>query len=706
MKKFLSLCTLLCLCLFANAVDYSDVTKGILPIGEEESVTGNSANNIYVYTYTPSESGTLTIVSSEYMSLYSDEAREISVEPISSDYSNSTNMNTEVFSVTAETTYYCTIMLGALDNGFSFTATFVAGEISSIFFLVDPTADVDGNVEVETIPAGYTVKIGVNTENYDASYYLYYNVGDLGMGYLNNATLSDDGKYYYYTWTCPEFDSDMILEEGETIDFKVKLTDGDNGSANNITTEMTLFTFVGTAESTVSSVTLLSSDPQYNTDENVTLSLGTDGNGVITLTFSAPVKVDVEKSYINEGTDNHVSIVSATAAGEIVENEYCTTWKITVDGTTLQTLENDGMMLCVYVTDQDGKLFDGDGYCSNTYYYTIDDSQVDTGNTGGDSDVKIVSIDPDPDDEEIWTSAEDTEIVMTFSGLVKIDEENTFIVDKSNIEEGDDAETTERTLTIKATGGDTTNDGYSSQWTITVSGDDIADFDGDYITLSVTVKDQSGDIVQDAEGNDYFWLSYKVGIDDGNYENFTFDPDNGSTVKSLSTIKITYLIYDENETLVGGGITNASSTNMIYVYDADNKIVACASKDDIDDGDWMSDDVNDMPAYEIQGSVTIKLKDADTDSEDCTISEDGTYTVVIPDGMFNIGYDENAVFSSQMTLTYTVDATTPSGISSINAAASEDTEVYNLSGQRIGTTVKGINIIKMSDGSVKKVLVK
>ena len=49
-----------------------------------------------------------------------------------------------------------------------------------------------------------------------------------------------------------------------------------------------------------------------------------------------------------------------------------------------------------------------------------------------------------------------------------------------------------------------------------------------------------------------------------------------------------------------------------------------------------------------------------------------------------------------------------SGIANIDMSSKDATEAarFNISGVKIGKTQKGIAIIKMSDGSVKKVLVK
>lgn len=78
------------------------------------------------------------------------------------------------------------------------------------------------------------------------------------------------------------------------------------------------------------------------------------------------------------------------------------------------------------------------------------------------------------------------------------------------------------------------------------------------------------------------------------------------------------------------------------------------------------------------------------------------YTVVIPAGIVkNAAGDLN----EQIVIKFNCDESTGVG----NVDASENVKVtarYNINGQKLNTAVKGINIEKMSDGTVRKVLVK
>lgn len=51
-------------------------------------------------------------------------------------------------------------------------------------------------------------------------------------------------------------------------------------------------------------------------------------------------------------------------------------------------------------------------------------------------------------------------------------------------------------------------------------------------------------------------------------------------------------------------------------------------------------------------------------------------------------------------------ATAPTGIGSVENATGNATEYYSVSGARLATPQKGINIVKYNDGTVKKVLMK
>ncbi len=101
---------------------------------------------------------------------------------------------------------------------------------------------------------------------------------------------------------------------------------------------------------------------------------------------------------------------------------------------------------------------------------------------------------------------------------------------------------------------------------------------------------------------------------------------------------------------------------------------------------------------------TLVLWGSDDDGFTCSFkAEKGNeYTVVIPAGIVkNAAGDLN----EQIVIKFNCDESTGVG----NVDASENVKVtarYNINGQKLNTAVKGINIEKMSDGTVRKVLVK
>ncbi|MCD8292098.1 MAG: hypothetical protein LUC91_11450 [Prevotella sp.] len=783
MRKLLTLCTLLCLCVFAN-VAKADVIE--VPLDGTE-VSYGTGTNCFSFTI-PSTDGTLTIVSGDLDYLYIDEACTEGV--VDGTYKSGYPASYIYSNLTPGTTYYGSFY--ALEAG-TISATYEAtgGDETQVeLTLLYPTADdgvVNGKLEAASLVDGETsIKVGVNV--YDENYVLnlVFGEGDnyLTMATLTSADFTSDGEGGYYTWTCGY---DYSLTTGS--EYPVVATLKSSQQNGTVLATATILTYVGTSESTVSNVTLVSSDPKAETDGE-TITVGEDG-GTITLTFSDYVKVDEVLSFINTYQEwgNNTAIESATAASDTDEDGCATIWTITVDATTLEALESDGMMLAVYVTDHNGKLYEGNGYCTLTYYYTIGEGNDDNGEStlitlvSPESEITSASIAADeevvvnsnvngymtlaiydvassdtiytgyfqdveqtsegyqytwscpidvtlykghsyafavtlseaqgadvlgsevlitytgtteeeenstvvlesvtPDENVAWAEAVDKEVVVTFSGLVKVEEA---FINGGQLYGS-------LSLDSKATGDDTTN-GYSSEWTITVDEVYLELFNGSSIQIFVTAVDQEGNTVLDNDGNDIV-ISYQVGIDDGNYDGYTFDPENGSTVSSLSAINVGYTLeYDEDENIIGGGIGLSYNGGSIQIYDATNNLRATITADDCEEN-WGSDDWSD-PAYYVCTSITISFDE---------ITDPGVYTVIIPAGFFVLGSEQFAQSSGQVTLKYTVNPTT--AINAISTAVSEGAEVYNLSGQRIGSAKNGaVNIIKFADGTVKKVLVK
>lgn len=85
-----------------------------------------------------------------------------------------------------------------------------------------------------------------------------------------------------------------------------------------------------------------------------------------------------------------------------------------------------------------------------------------------------------------------------------------------------------------------------------------------------------------------------------------------------------------------------------------------------------------------------------------------TPTGITPDGRYVVGFAADAEYNYK---TYVLDLKPEgAGIESatdVNGKADAvEVSRYNVGGQKVGDNVKGLNIVKMSDGTVKKCIVK
>lgn len=87
-----------------------------------------------------------------------------------------------------------------------------------------------------------------------------------------------------------------------------------------------------------------------------------------------------------------------------------------------------------------------------------------------------------------------------------------------------------------------------------------------------------------------------------------------------------------------------------------------------------------------------------------TVTERGTYTVVIPARAMTLGDMKDAKFSAPIELTYQVSGA--DGIGSISVDINEDTELYNLQGIRVTNPVAGQVYLVRNGNKFVKVLVK
>lgn len=76
-----------------------------------------------------------------------------------------------------------------------------------------------------------------------------------------------------------------------------------------------------------------------------------------------------------------------------------------------------------------------------------------------------------------------------------------------------------------------------------------------------------------------------------------------------------------------------------------------------------------------------------------------------PDGRYIAGFANDAMYNY---IGYVIDRGTSAGIDNVTTGSEEAVEVarYALDGTLLSAPAKGVNIVKMSDGTTKKVVVK
>ncbi len=157
-----------------------------------------------------------------------------------------------------------------------------------------------------------------------------------------------------------------------------------------------------------------------------------------------------------------------------------------------------------------------------------------------------------------------------------------------------------------------------------------------------------------------------------------FDPESNTTHKSLSGFTVTY-------TGEGGMSVTTMPNDGASVYlegDDSGEEYTYASYEEIYDDSGLCVSVEFTFAKEL--------------------TEDGTYDVVIPAELLYYGH--GGVNEEDITLVYIIG--TPTGINGISINGENVEGIYSVGGQKLNTTVKGVNIIRFSDGSVKKIYVK
>ncbi len=163
------------------------------------------------------------------------------------------------------------------------------------------------------------------------------------------------------------------------------------------------------------------------------------------------------------------------------------------------------------------------------------------------------------------------------------------------------------------------------------------------------------------EGNAEMTVNYTIEGAATPSEDFTFDPASGSTIESLSTIKVNY---------AGAGGFGCNWYDTAYLTNEVGEKVAVVDREEIWPESW-TDPISEM---------ILHLMDVTT-NEAVTITEAGTYTLTLPARYFALG--ENGNDSEEIVLTYIISSA--SGVADI-LAGENHYEVYNVAGVRILTT--------------------
>ncbi len=218
--------------------------------------------------------------------------------------------------------------------------------------------------------------------------------------------------------------------------------------------------------------------------------------------------------------------------------------------------------------------------------------------------------------------------------------------------------------------------------------DDVyEDYDSPFYNVpatSITVPKGATASYEDAGWDTYFDI---VESDKGVFEPVSTNPEDGATVSSDDWVDMSFdITFAEQVTIVENN------------PEASLRVGALVSGQTIEPDDaWYAttgDDKN-----------TLRVWAADYDMFTQTFKPEvgQSYYMVIPAGVV-----ENAAGEQNGQIVIMFTCSDESGIEGVDGGKADlkVTGIYNLDGQRIGTKQKGINIIRLEDGTTKKVLVK
>ncbi len=224
----------------------------------------------------------------------------------------------------------------------------------------------------------------------------------------------------------------------------------------------------------------------------------------------------------------------------------------------------------------------------------------------------------DPAEDSTLDITEENTIKVTFSGAAKI---TSAYIPMSG---------TQGEVTVAAT-GETTEAGCSTEWTLTISEDVMAQLDANsYFEIYVVAEDESGMSI----GAEFFTIGYYTSSkSDASYETWTFSPADGDALESISEISIQT-----------GGPISWNIGDDTYNYDGEaNIVVYNEAGDSITTGTGWAEDIE--VDNQVVGAV-VALAD--------TITAAGSYYFVIPQGLFLEGANYVGDECPEMKVSFTI----------------------------------------------------
>lgn len=212
--------------------------------------------------------------------------------------------------------------------------------------------------------------------------------------------------------------------------------------------------------------------------------------------------------------------------------------------------------------------------------------------------------------------------------------------------------------------------------------------------------DEGGDVTHTSDATLIASLEYSISEStDGEWQTLTvpFDYKTDDTPEKLNVILSANDYFAKRTTIVGKNSLTVDNVRLVYYHSlTDLKVdgTTIANFDEANTSYTISgkaSEVKDKLAYTVKGAGATAEVAADDDTNTVTITVKGA--------------DYDADPSSKTVYTISVDGVS-TGINGVAAkpAAANDGAVYDLSGRRIQTVQKGLNIVRGNDGKFVKVM--